>query len=49
MTQFSDEFNKPGRSFYPEDDPYFQGMDLWYGVTQDLEVYLSAIIHPTKT
>lgn len=36
---FSDEFNKDGRTFYDEDDPYFQAMDFWYGVTQDLEWY----------
>lgn len=36
---FSDEFNTDGRSFYPGDDPYFQAMDIWYGVTQDLEWY----------
>jgi len=36
---FSDEFNTPGRTFYDGDDPYFQGMDFWYGVTQDLEWY----------
>jgi beta-glucanase (GH16 family) len=35
---FSDEFNDDGRTFYPNDDVYFQGMDFWYGVTQDLEV-----------
>jgi len=35
---FSDEFNDPGRTFYPGDDPYFVGMDFWYGVTMDLEV-----------
>jgi beta-glucanase (GH16 family) len=35
---FSDEFNEDGRTFYPNDDPYFQGMDFWYGVTQDMEV-----------
>lgn len=35
---FSDEFNDPGRTFYPGDDPYWQGMDFWYGVTMDLEV-----------
>ena len=38
--QFSDEFNTDGRSSYPGDDPYFQAMDIWYGVTQDLEVSL---------
>lgn len=36
---FSDEFNTPGRTFYDDDDPYFQGMDIWYGATQDLEWY----------
>jgi len=36
---FSDEFNDDGRSFYSGDDPYFQGVDLWYGVTMDLEWY----------
>ncbi|KAK8247435.1 beta-glucan synthesis-associated protein SKN1 [Phyllosticta capitalensis] len=36
---FSDEFNTDGRTFYDEDDPYFQAMDFWYGVTQDLEYY----------
>ncbi|KAL0059725.1 hypothetical protein AAF712_013521 [Marasmius tenuissimus] len=36
---FSDEFNEPGRTFYPGDDPYFEAMDIWYGVTQDMEWY----------
>ena len=36
--QFSDEFNKDGRTFYPGDDAYFTAVDIWYGVTQDLEV-----------
>ncbi|KAI9834877.1 MAG: hypothetical protein M1819_002785 [Sarea resinae] len=36
---FSDEFNTPGRTFYSQDDPYFQAVDLWYGVTQDMEWY----------
>ena len=36
---FSDEFNTPGRTFYEGDDAYWQGMDIWYGVTQDLEWY----------
>lgn len=38
VSQFSDEFNTPGRTFYDDDDPYWQAMDFWYGVTQDLEV-----------
>ncbi|KAE8348494.1 beta-glucan synthesis-associated protein-domain-containing protein [Aspergillus coremiiformis] len=36
---FSDEFNKPGRTFYDGDDPFHQAVDIWYGVTQDLEWY----------
>ncbi|KAL3422415.1 hypothetical protein PVAG01_06571 [Phlyctema vagabunda] len=36
---FSDEFNTDGRTFYDNDDPYFQAVDIWYGVTQDLEWY----------
>ncbi|KAI3607332.1 glycoside hydrolase family 16 protein [Moniliophthora roreri] len=36
---FSDEFNTPGRTFWPGDDPYWEAMDIWYGVTQDLEWY----------
>ncbi|MCJ1372418.1 hypothetical protein MMC20_003642 [Loxospora ochrophaea] len=36
---FSDEFNTDGRTFYPNDDPFFTGVDLWYGVTRDLEWY----------
>jgi beta-glucan synthesis-associated protein KRE6 len=36
---FSDEFSKPGRTFFDEDDPYWQAMDIWYGVTLDLEWY----------
>ena len=35
---FSDEFNTDGRTFYEGDDPYFTAVDIWYGVTQDLEV-----------
>ncbi|KAI9891949.1 MAG: hypothetical protein M1814_002143 [Vezdaea aestivalis] len=36
---FSDEFNKPGRTFYADDDPWWEAVDLWYGVTQNLEWY----------
>ena len=36
---FSDEFNTPGRSFYEGDDPYWTAVDIWYGVTRDLEWY----------
>ena len=36
---FSDEFNAPNRTFYPGDDPYWFGLDGWYGATMDLEWY----------
>ncbi|KAJ5569552.1 uncharacterized protein N7459_008982 [Penicillium hispanicum] len=36
---FSDEFNMPGRTFYDGDDPFFEAVDLWYGVTMDKEWY----------
>jgi beta-glucan synthesis-associated protein KRE6 len=36
---FSDEFSKPGRTFYDGDDPYWHAVDLWYGVTENLEWY----------
>jgi beta-glucan synthesis-associated protein KRE6 len=36
---FSDEFSKPGRTFFDGDDPFFTAVDIWYGVTQDLEWY----------
>jgi len=39
LRQFSDEFNTDGRTFYEGDDPYFQAVDIWYGVTEDLEWY----------
>ena len=36
---FSDEFNTDGRTFYPGDDPFWTAVDIWYGVTMDLEWY----------
>jgi len=36
---FSDEFTKPGRTFFPGDDPFWTAPDIWYGATQDLEWY----------
>ncbi|TVY93414.1 Beta-glucan synthesis-associated protein [Lachnellula willkommii] len=36
---FSDEFNDDNRTFFPGDDPYWTGADLWYGATQDFEWY----------
>ncbi|GAA6011375.1 hypothetical protein JCM10207_008318 [Rhodosporidiobolus poonsookiae] len=36
---FSDEFNTPGRTFWPGDDPYWEAVDLHYWATSDLEWY----------
>jgi beta-glucanase (GH16 family) len=36
---FSDEFNEDNRTFYPGDDPFWTGADIWYGATQDMEWY----------
>jgi beta-glucanase (GH16 family) len=36
---FSDEFNNPGRTFWPGDDPYWEAVDLQYWATGDLEWY----------
>ncbi|CCE78073.1 Piso0_000686 [Millerozyma farinosa CBS 7064] len=36
---FSDEFNAEGRTFYKEDDQFFEAVDLYYASTQDLEWY----------
>lgn len=36
---FSDEFNTPGRTFWPGDDPYWEAVDIWYGATFDFEWY----------
>lgn len=30
---FSDEFNTPGRTFWPGDDPFWTAVDIWYGAT----------------
>lgn len=36
---YSDEFNVNGRTFFPGDDPFWTGQDLWYAGTMDLEWY----------
>lgn len=36
---FSDEFNVPGRSFYPGEDPFWQAEDLHYWQTENYEWY----------
>lgn len=36
---FSDEFNKDGRTFYENEDQFWQAMDLHYAATNDLEWY----------
>ncbi|KAH8592977.1 beta-glucan synthesis-associated [Bisporella sp. PMI_857] len=41
---FSDEFSKPGRTFYQGDDPFWTAPDIWYGATQDMEWYDPAAV-----
>ncbi|KIM68922.1 glycoside hydrolase family 16 protein [Scleroderma citrinum Foug A] len=36
---FSDEFNVPGRTFWPGDDPYWEAVNLHYWATNNLEWY----------
>ena len=36
---FSDDFNTPGRSFYPGEDPFWQAEDLHYWQTMNYEWY----------
>lgn len=36
---FSDEFNTPGRTFWPGDDPYWEAVNLHYWQTNNLEWY----------
>lgn len=36
---FSDEFNTPGRSFYPGEDPFWEAVDLHYWGTNNFEWY----------
>ncbi len=41
---FSDEFNTPGRSFYPGDDPFWEASDLHYWATNNYEWYSPAAV-----
>jgi len=34
-----DEFNKPERTLWFGNDPYWEAVHLWYGATADLEWY----------
>ncbi|PWN50381.1 concanavalin A-like lectin/glucanase [Violaceomyces palustris] len=36
---FSDEFNQPGRTFWPGDDPFWEAVDMHYAATGDYEWY----------
>lgn len=45
---FSDEFNEPGRTFWPGEDPFFEALDLWYGGTQDYEWYTPEAIRTRR-
>lgn len=44
---FSDEFNTPGRTFWPNDDPFWEAVDIWYGATGDYEWYTPEQINTT--
>lgn len=44
---FSDEFNTPGRTFWPGDDPYWEAVDIWYGATFDFEWYTPEGVNTT--
>ncbi|KAH7097755.1 concanavalin A-like lectin/glucanase [Auriculariales sp. MPI-PUGE-AT-0066] len=45
---FSDEFNQEGRTFFPGDDPFWEGMDIWYAGTRDLEWYDPENVYTTN-
>ena len=44
---FSDEFNVDGRTFHPGDDPYWEGVNLHYWPTGNLEWYTPGMPLPT--
>ncbi len=44
---FSDEFNTPGRTFWPGEDPFWQGFNGWYSGTNDYEYYTPEAINTT--
>ncbi|CDU23435.1 related to SKN1-protein involved in sphingolipid biosynthesis [Sporisorium scitamineum] len=44
---FSDEFEKEGRTFWPGDDPFWEAIDLYYGVTGDYEYYSPEAVNTT--
>lgn len=44
---FSDEFNTPGRTFWPGDDPFWYGFDGYYAGTRDYEFYTPEAINTT--
>ncbi|PWN35093.1 concanavalin A-like lectin/glucanase [Meira miltonrushii] len=45
---FSDEFNTPGRTFWPNDDPFWEAQNIWYGATGDYEWYTPEQINTTN-
>lgn len=44
---FSDEFNTPGRTFWPGDDPFWEAYNGWYSGTNDYEYYSPEAINTT--
>jgi beta-glucanase (GH16 family) len=45
---FSDEFEVEGRTFWPNDDPFWEAVDIWYGATGDYEWYTPEQINTTN-
>ncbi|CAO1629954.1 unnamed protein product [Parajaminaea phylloscopi] len=45
---FSDEFEREGRTFWPGDDPFWEAVNIWYGVTGDLEWYSPEAVNTTN-
>lgn len=45
---FSDEFETPGRTFWPGDDPFWEAVDIYYAATGDYEYYSPGKSPPLK-
>ena len=44
---FSDEFQLDGRTFWPDDDPFWEAVDIYYGSTGDYEWYSPEAVNTT--
>lgn len=45
---FSDEFEQEGRTFFKDDDPFFEAMDLYYWQTGDYEIYKPEMVNTSN-